>query len=200
MLDQFVDPAMVVDADCQLLSANDSAKAIIGASGPIRVGAGDVVHFSDARIASVFARVVAATCSPLHTFSTSQDLRVRGEGEIYAITCLPIAMEYAGVHSASLAALYAPHKVALVVVRRAIADEFGLTKEQLQQKFGLTRSETKLWLEFNGGGTLRAIAERLGVSRSTVQTHLKSIFAKTGVSRQRDLMVLLNIESRGNMF
>ncbi|WP_431310933.1 helix-turn-helix transcriptional regulator [Mesorhizobium amorphae] len=51
--------------------------------------------------------------------------------------------------------------------------------------------------EFNGGGTLRAIAERLGVSHSTVLTHLKSIFAKTGVSKQRDLLVLLN---RRNVF
>jgi hypothetical protein len=75
MLDQFVDPAMVVDADCLLLSANDSAKATMRVSGLLTVGAGDIVHFGDARITSAFARIVAAACSPLHAFSISQGLQ-----------------------------------------------------------------------------------------------------------------------------
>lgn len=34
-------------------------------------------------------------------------------------------------------------------------------------------------------------AERLGVKRSTVVTHLKQVFAKTGVSHQAELTALV---------
>jgi DNA-binding CsgD family transcriptional regulator len=38
---------------------------------------------------------------------------------------------------------------------------------------------------------LQTCANRLGISLTTAKTHLQRIFAKTGVSRQTDLMRLI---------
>ena len=42
------------------------------------------------------------------------------------------------------------------------------------------------------GARLEAIAQANGVSVATVRTQLKSIFAKTGINRQSDLVRLVN--------
>jgi DNA-binding CsgD family transcriptional regulator len=46
-------------------------------------------------------------------------------------------------------------------------------------------------VEFANGHRLQTCANRLGISLTTAKTHLQRIFAKTGVSRQTDLMRLI---------
>jgi|SRR5215207_8002403 DNA-binding CsgD family transcriptional regulator len=61
----------------------------------------------------------------------------------------------------------------------------------LQAVFGLTKAEAKLALRLMCGDTIENIAEEHGVSISTARVQLKSIFAKTGTSRQAELVVVL---------
>lgn len=61
----------------------------------------------------------------------------------------------------------------------------------LRELYGLTPAESRLAAEFVGGLDIGAISVRLGVSVHTVRTQLKSIMAKTGATRQADLMRLL---------
>ncbi|HVI98457.1 MAG TPA: helix-turn-helix transcriptional regulator [Sphingomonas sp.] len=63
--------------------------------------------------------------------------------------------------------------------------------ERWRARFGLTPSEARFALEIVSGGGRRAAARRFGISESTARTHLTSIFAKTGVSRQAELVALL---------
>lgn len=56
------------------------------------------------------------------------------------------------------------------------------------QLFGLTHAETQVLAVLLEGRSLDEAAELLGVSRSTVKTHLDAIFAKSGVRRQPDLV------------
>jgi DNA-binding CsgD family transcriptional regulator len=57
--------------------------------------------------------------------------------------------------------------------------------------FGLSRAQASFAIEFANGHSLRTCAERLGISLSTAKTHLQQIFAKTGASRQAELMRLI---------
>jgi len=57
--------------------------------------------------------------------------------------------------------------------------------------FGLTPSETRVLAGLLGGATLAETAVKFDVAISTAKTHLDSIFLKTGVSRQADLMRLV---------
>lgn len=64
-------------------------------------------------------------------------------------------------------------------------------QEVVQRVFGLTRMEAALAVYLAKGYTLDEAAEKLNVRRNTARTHLRSIFGKTGVSRQTMLVRLL---------
>ena len=73
-------------------------------------------------------------------------------------------------------------------VGRSLASE-TLTK----QLFNLTRAETALAMELANGLSLEEAAEALNVRRNTARAHLRSIFSKTGVRRQTELVrIILN--------
>jgi DNA-binding CsgD family transcriptional regulator len=61
----------------------------------------------------------------------------------------------------------------------------------LRKLFGLTRTEATLAMLLAEGDTLYEAAAKLNVRRNTVRTHLRAIFAKTGVARQATLVRLL---------
>ena len=57
--------------------------------------------------------------------------------------------------------------------------------------FGLTPSEAKLALLLSNGATIPDAAQQLGITEISARTNLKRIFAKTGISRQVDLVRLI---------
>jgi DNA-binding CsgD family transcriptional regulator/PAS domain-containing protein len=59
------------------------------------------------------------------------------------------------------------------------------------ETFGLTPAEGRVVTAIVGGAGLVVAATKLNVTRATVQTHLKSIFAKTGTRRQAELVNLV---------
>ncbi|MDB5978878.1 MAG: helix-turn-helix transcriptional regulator, partial [Nevskia sp.] len=63
--------------------------------------------------------------------------------------------------------------------------------ELVSRLFGLTRMEAALALLLAEGLTLDEAAEKMDVRRNTARTHLRSIFCKTGVTRQTMLVRLL---------
>lgn len=61
----------------------------------------------------------------------------------------------------------------------------------ITRMFGVTPAEASLAMLLVNGLTLDEAAKMQGVSRNTTRTHLRSIFAKTGVSRQTMLVRLI---------
>lgn len=64
-------------------------------------------------------------------------------------------------------------------------------KDDLRRRFGFTSAEANVALEMLKGDGRDAVAARLGVSMTTIRTHLSHIFEKTGVHRQAELVRLL---------
>lgn len=58
-------------------------------------------------------------------------------------------------------------------------------------RFELTTAQAQLALFLAEGGTISEYAKLMGIKISTVRTHLKSVFTKTGVKRQTELAILL---------
>lgn len=80
---------------------------------------------------------------------------------------------------------------AIVYLRDPEANAAQPSHELVRRLFGLTRMETTLALLLAEGLTLDEAAEEMNVRRNTARTHLRSIFCKTGVTRQTMLVRLL---------
>ena len=65
------------------------------------------------------------------------------------------------------------------------------SEEILKLLFNLTPAEAKLTRLFAEGCGLTEAATRLGVTRETLRTRLKSIFEKTNTHRQAELVRLI---------
>lgn len=63
--------------------------------------------------------------------------------------------------------------------------------EVIQKLFGLTPKEATLALRLAAGESLLDAARTLNMSPNTARTHLRSVFAKTGVDRQASLVRVL---------
>jgi DNA-binding CsgD family transcriptional regulator len=63
--------------------------------------------------------------------------------------------------------------------------------------WSLSPQEIRVTLHLVDGGTVATCAGALGVAESTIRTHLKSVFAKTGRNRQAQLAGLL--QNNGGM-
>lgn len=82
--------------------------------------------------------------------------------------------------------------VVMVYVRDAVGD-VQMSSKVAQELFAFTPAETTLALELANGLSLEETAEKLGITRNTARAHLRSIFAKTGIKRQAELVrVMLN--------
>jgi DNA-binding NarL/FixJ family response regulator len=67
---------------------------------------------------------------------------------------------------------------------------------ELRQMFGLTTSEVAIAVALTSGHEVEEIARTRHVSPGTLRVQLKSIFLKTGVRRQSELVALLLRVSR----
>jgi DNA-binding CsgD family transcriptional regulator len=57
--------------------------------------------------------------------------------------------------------------------------------------YGLTQAEARVAVAASSGSTVFESATQLGLSPNTVKTHLRKVFAKTGISRQTELVRLM---------
>lgn len=80
---------------------------------------------------------------------------------------------------------------AVVFLRDPEANAVQPSHELVRRLFDLTRMEATLALLLAEGFTLDEAAEKMNVRRNTARTHLRSIFCKTGVTRQTMLVRLL---------
>jgi len=69
--------------------------------------------------------------------------------------------------------------------------EQPISAESLINVYGLTKSEAQVAISIANGNSIEEIAKRSSHSVHTIRSQLKSVFSKTGVSRQSELIKLL---------
>ncbi|RXG91325.1 helix-turn-helix transcriptional regulator [Bradyrhizobium vignae] len=62
----------------------------------------------------------------------------------------------------------------------------------IAEAFDLTPAESRLAALLASGMSIDGVAERLRISRETVRNHLRSVFSKTGIHRQSELISLVS--------
>lgn len=109
------------------------------------------------------------------------------------------AQHYARLYPSISARLKAAYAAGHPLVRQ-VAQALGSARDRaevdrerrLRDAHNLSPQEARIVLQLIDGGTVATCADALGVAQSTVRTHLKSAFAKTGVRRQAELASLLS--------
>lgn len=178
-LDRLGVTAFVVNGGGMVHHMNASAESLLAREDSISVG-NSRLRLSDPALDSTFeAALRKATRTPYRSSlfpfrSTSNDvcevnvspLHHDGEGEGLTVTAL-----------------------ALVVIARPRPDAEGICR-RVRRLYGLTDAEARVMAAVTLGETVEQIASAHGVRVSTVRAQVRSIFEKTGVHRQTDLVRL----------
>jgi DNA-binding CsgD family transcriptional regulator len=175
----------LVAADGRLVHANVAAQAIIAAGDALRVVGGRLVA-SDTRIDQTLREVFAASShgdAALGIKGISVPLTGK-DGERYVAHALPLtsgARRSAGIAYTAAAALFI-RKAAMFVPS---------PPEVIGKAFRLTPTELRVLLAIVELGGVAKVGAALGISDSTVKTHLGRVFEKTGATRQADLVKIV---------
>lgn len=199
MIDRLPIGVALLDGTGRIIGLNRAGQAMIDARDGLRLlhGRLQAEQGSQARrLAHVLEAAVSAGTRGAAAARRGEtaDLRVsRPSGRAsYLLTVLPLSPEAAGPFSDAgggsgdglriQAAVY-------IVDPAAVAPGLG---GRLGTLFGLTPVEAGLVVDLLADLTPAGIGERRGVAISTVRSQLRSIFAKTGTTRQGELMNLVN--------
>lgn len=80
---------------------------------------------------------------------------------------------------------------AVVVIIRDAEQKLQASQNTLKRLYGFTPAESMIVLKLLEGLTVEEASEQLGISRNTARCQLRGVFAKTGVTRQTELVRLL---------
>ena len=184
-LDGIRDCMFLVDARGRIIHANATGHALL-AEGSVLCAAGGKLAANDANAKQALHDVFVAAGngdSAVGIKGIAVPLTSR-EGERYVAHVLPLtsgARRLAGRSHAAVAALF---------VRKAALETLS-PPEVIAKSFKLTPSELRVLLGIVEVGGVPETAETLGIAETTVKTHLRRLYAKTGTGRQAELVKLV---------
>ncbi len=182
-LDGLAAAMFLVDADARILHANASAHAVLSAGTVLRRCTGRLA-FLDASVEQSLRKTFAAVGDrAIGARGIAVPLNAR-DGEQWLVHVLPLTSgmrRAAGDRYAATAAVF---------LRRATLD-LPAPVETIGGLYGLTPAELRVLAAIVDIGGVPEVAPALGISETTVKTHLRHVFDKTGVTRQADLVKLI---------
>jgi DNA-binding CsgD family transcriptional regulator len=162
----------------EVLHLSQAAEALLGPE----------LQVAEKRLASRDRDATAALDRALHSLLWSSTASTLLPPVLLPRECRRPIVAYPMKLSAMPANVFADCQALLVFVdpeRRPL-----LPHELLKSAFGLTAAEARLANRLSAGEALQKIADELRISKETVRNQLKSLFQKTGVHRQSDLVSL----------
>ena len=174
----------LIDAEGRLLHANAAGVGMLDGDIPLRAVRGRLTASSPetaARLRQVFA---AAAQGDLALGEPGLAIPLVAEsGERFAANVLPLTS------GARLAGGFGRAAAAVFVTRASV--DAPSPPQMLSGAFKLTPTELRVLLAIVDVGGVPDVAAALGLARTTVRWHLKTVFAKTGATRQADLVKLV---------
>ncbi|WP_298967514.1 LuxR C-terminal-related transcriptional regulator [uncultured Methylobacterium sp.] len=183
VLDRVAAGALLVDADGRVDYANEPGRALLDRGDPL-VARDGILHAAGREEEKRLRTALAATASP-HAVSKEApeaSLVLAGrDGERYLAHILPLA-----TGDRLRSSQGGPASAAVFVRRAEIPIVSGI--ELVAKLHGLTPGEIKVLQAVMANAGVSEMAASLGLSATTVKTHLGALFAKTGARRQSDLV------------
>ena len=176
---------ILVDAIGRIVHTNAAANAILDVAGFLRTIDGRLVAGDAATRAALREILIAAETGDAAVGVKGIALPMTAQdGERYVAHVLPLtsgARRNTGLAYDAVAALF---------IRRVVLD-VDSSPEIIGRIYKLTPTELRVLFAIVDIGGVPEVAASLGVAVSTIKTHLKRLFEKTGVGRQADLVKLV---------
>jgi DNA-binding CsgD family transcriptional regulator/PAS domain-containing protein len=184
-LERLAQPAIIVDADSRIRFANRAARELLASADGLSSDH-DGLRAATPRLTGELRGLIArAAAAP-------------GDGAVGSMLALaraslkrPLSALVTPLSVAGTAPFLAPSARAALVLVADPERTPTLPPERLRRLYRLTRTEATVALAVASGDGLQTVADRLGVARPTVATHLARIFEKTGTRRQAELVRLV---------
>lgn len=173
---------VLTDREARILHVNAAADAMLRAGKPIRSAGGMIQTNIQAATAELHAAIDLAARNATEIGKAGLAVRLTEPGHA------PVLGSVLPVNTGAIRQRLEPRAVAAVFINSVSKDANGA--EAMAVAFNLTRMETRVLTALLAGRTLAESATTLGVAHTTAKTHLGNIFAKTGVSRQVELVRL----------
>jgi DNA-binding CsgD family transcriptional regulator len=181
-LDRLTVGVVLVDADLSIVHANAAGEEMLAARDPI-ISVNGRVTLGNRVGGAALDRAVADAAGNLSASGQIGIPATRASGEPCVIHVLPLG-------TGELRRDVARGAVAALFIAPAEVGAVQLPRDALALLYDLTPAEARVFELVAQGKTQVEIGQALGVARSTVKSHLLSIFAKTGRKRQLDLVRL----------
>ena len=174
-----------VNADAHILEANANGRAMLEQGTLVRAHGGRLVP-ADRDAEQGLTEILCGfesgnAASSVRPASVLLSTRA---GEPFVAHVVPLTE---GVRRSAGSAYTA---VAAVFVQKA-SFELPSSREIIGKSYKLTPTELRVLLAIVEVGGVPKVSEAMGISVSTVKTHLRRLFAKTGTDRQADLVKLV---------
>ena len=174
---------VVLDRSGYAIYSNAHAEELLGAGDGLSLKFGRF-HFEDIALQAEFERLARlALASPRADIAAQpQELRItrRGRGH-YGLSILPVTRSQDR-------ALLPDGAAAMVLIYDPAGLRLPLPLQRLSWFYDLTPAEARICEGLYRTGSIEAAAQDLNVTQHTVRSHLKTIYAKIGVTTQAQLM------------
>ncbi len=177
--------ALLVDAEARVIIADSTAREIIARSRGIWIDHGCIglsAAPGTARLRELISRCRDTTSGKVRGGRIQHVCKEDGSRvRIEVIPCRDGGL--------SVGPEYTKYPTPLAMLLLADPEQWHRkSRAILRREFGLTPAEATIALELMQGDTRASVASRLGVSLSTVRTHMMHIFAKAGVTSRAGLI------------
>lgn len=175
--------SILVDADARIMSANTTARAILGQEDGVLDANGKLCLSEPGRSKELqdLIRSNAEASLNLTVPANTRSLLIERPSGRESVSLL--------VRPATIAADCQLHvrQTALINLIDPAQPRLKLI-DSLVQQFGLTRAEARVAISISNGHSTAETAQAQNISRNTIRSHLRSIYSKMGVVRQADLV------------
>jgi DNA-binding CsgD family transcriptional regulator len=173
-------PALLIDAHARLHWSNPAGEALLREARLLRVVRGRV-EAADPALQARFSQSLRAAAGKALDGANELSFRLNDGLDKFRLDIMPA--------TAPAGALMGAQSLALLLGRNISLSEGA--EQTLMNRFRLTSAEAALAREIAAGKSNELIAEQRQVSRETVRTQVRSIYAKTQVRQRAELVTLV---------
>jgi DNA-binding CsgD family transcriptional regulator len=149
----------------------------------VRVGAGDTVQFASEPAQALLMEAVSNAARSATGLGRSIPVRASRTEPAFVAHVVPLRGGGLDVFTGALS----------IVFITPIVPSASPPAPLLQALFDLTPAEARTASQITAGKSIEQISSTTGIAQNTIRTHLKSVFQKTGVQRQAELVSLLGV-------